>query len=55
MLGVLARAAILNYALHRALLAMERRGWISYRTKGTGSMGDSDRPFDGGVARESPD
>lgn len=26
---------------HRAMLAMERRGWVYYRTKGTGSMGAS--------------
>lgn len=41
MLVVLAGAAVLGYALHRALLAMERKGWIYYRTKGTGSMGAS--------------
>jgi hypothetical protein len=27
------------YLAHRGLLAMERRGWVYYRTKGTGSMG----------------
>lgn len=41
MLAVLAAVAAVAYGLHRALLAMERRGWVYYRTKGTGSMGAS--------------
>jgi hypothetical protein len=38
---VVAAVAALAYLLHRGLLAMERRGWIYYRTKGAGSMGAS--------------
>lgn len=36
-----AAVAALGYLLHRVMLAMERRGWVYYRTKGTGSMGAS--------------
>ena len=36
---VLALVVAAAYLAHRGLLAMERRGWVYYRTKGTGSMG----------------
>ena len=38
---VVAIVAAAAWAVHRGLLAMERRGWIYYRTRGTGSMGAS--------------
>lgn len=40
-LGVVGALAIMGFVVHGALLAMERRGWVYYRTKGTGSMGAS--------------
>jgi hypothetical protein len=40
-LVVLALVVVVTFGIHRALTAMERRGWIYYRTKGTGSMGAS--------------
>jgi hypothetical protein len=39
--GVLLVLAATAVLAHRGLLAMERRGWVYYRTKGTGSMGAS--------------
>lgn len=36
---VLALVVAAAYLAHRGLMAMERRGWVYYRTKGTGSMG----------------
>lgn len=36
---VLVVVAVAAYLAHRGMLAMERRGWVYYRTKGTGSMG----------------
>lgn len=36
---LLALVVAAGYLAHRGLLAMERRGWVYYRTKGTGSMG----------------
>lgn len=36
---VLALVVAAAFLAHRGLLAMERRGWVYYRTKGTGSMG----------------
>lgn len=38
---LVALVALVAFAVHRLLTAMERRGWIYYRTKGTGSMGAS--------------
>ena len=40
-LAVLGAVAVLTYLAHRGLLAMERRGWVYYRSKGSGSMGAS--------------
>jgi len=34
-------ATVMAVLAHRGLLALERRGWIYYRTKGSGSMGAS--------------
>lgn len=34
-------AAAMAYGAHRLLLWMEHRGWVYYRSKGTGSMGAS--------------
>lgn len=38
---MLLAVGLIAYLGHRAMLAMERRGWVYYRTKGTGSMGAS--------------
>ena len=38
---VLVAIGLIAYLGHRAMLAMERRGWVYYRTRGTGSMGAS--------------
>lgn len=40
-LGAVAALAVGAYLAHLCLLALERRGWIYYRTRGTGSMGAS--------------
>jgi hypothetical protein len=40
-LGAVLVLAGLSLVAHRGLLALERRGWIYYRTKGSGSMGAS--------------
>ncbi len=40
-LAVLGAVVAMTYLAHRGVLAMERRGWVYYRTKGTGSMGAS--------------
>ena len=36
---VVVAALALGYLAHRALTAMERRGWIYYRTRSRGAMG----------------
>lgn len=38
---VLLAVGLIAYLGHRAMLAMERRGWVYYKTRGTGSMGAS--------------
>ncbi len=38
---VLLVVGLILYLGHTAMLAMERRGWVYYRTRGTGSMGAS--------------
>jgi hypothetical protein len=38
-LVVLVAVGLIAYLGHLSMLAMERRGWVYYRTKGTGSMG----------------
>ena len=38
---VLVAIGLIAYLGHWAMLAMERRGWVYYRTRGTGSMGAS--------------
>ncbi|MGB9375373.1 MAG: hypothetical protein WCA82_14580 [Jiangellales bacterium] len=40
-IGVVVALAVMAFVAHRGLLAMERRGWVYYRAKGTGSMGAS--------------